>query len=234
MDRHALTRMLAAAVLAGAGAAFASDAPPPSGVVNLSSSASIEVARDFMSVTLSTTREGADAHTVQAALKQALDAALAEARRAAKPGQVDVRTGNFSLYPRHTNKGVMFGWQGTAELTLEGRDMTAIGQLAGRISTMTIARVSHGLSRELREKTEGEAAAQAIARYRAKAAEYATQFGYSSYSIREVNVSSDEPPGGPIPMMRAQAMTREDAALPVEAGRAPVTVTVTGSVQMLK
>ena len=49
---------------------------------------------------MTTTREGQDAATVQSQLKQALDAALAEARKAARPGQVEVQTGNFSLYPR--------------------------------------------------------------------------------------------------------------------------------------
>ena len=221
--------------LSGAGIAQGADVPPPSGVVNLSTSASVEVAKDLMSVTLTATREGPDANAVQSALKQALDAALTEARRVAKPGQVDVQTGNFSLYPRYTNKGVMSGWQGAAELVVEGRDMPAIGQLVGRISSMTIARVTQSLSRELRERSEGEVAAQAIARYRAKAADYAKHFGYAGYSIREVNVTANEPPGGIVPMMRAQAMAaKEDAPLPLEAGKAPVTVTVAGNVQMLK
>jgi predicted secreted protein len=211
------------------------EVPPPSGVVNLTATASIEVAKDLMSVTLSTTRDGPDANAVQTALKQALDAALAEARRAAKPGQVDVHTGNFSLYPRYSNKGVMAGWQGTAELLIEGRDMPAIAQLVGRINSLTIQRVAYGLSRELRERSEAEVTGQAVARYRAKAADYAKHFGYSGYTIREVSVNASEPPGGPIPMMRAQAMAmKEDAALPVEAGKAPVTVSVSGTVQMTR
>lgn len=227
---------LAALFIAAAPHAAADTIPPPSGVVTLSSSATAEVPRDTMSITLSTTREGLDAHAVQSALKQALDAALAEARRVAKPGQVDVQTGNFSLNPRYTNKGVMSGWQGTAELIIEGRDMPAIGQLSGRITTLTVARVSHGLSRELRERTEGEVAAQAIARYRAMAADYARLFGYAGYTIREVNVSASEPPGGPIPMMRQQAMAmKEDMSpLPTEAGKAVVTVMVGGSVQLTR
>jgi predicted secreted protein len=216
-----------------AGTANADTLPPPSGVVNLQSTATAEVAKDLMSVTFSTTREGADANAVQAQLKQALDAALVEARRVAKPGLLDVQAGNFSLYPRYTNKGLISGWHGTAELVVEGRDMPAIGQLAGRIGTLTIGRVVYSLSRETREKSEADVTAQAIARYRAKAADYAKQFGYSGYTLREVNVmSSEPPPGGPIPMMRAQMAKSEEAALPVEAGKAVVSVTVNGSVQL--
>jgi predicted secreted protein len=209
---------------------------PPQGVVSLSSSASLEVTRDLLSLTFTTTREASDPAALQTQLKLALDAALAEARKVARPGQLDVQTGNFSIAPRYTNKGVSSGWQGSAELIVEGRDMQAIAQLSGRITTLTIARVGYGLSRELREKSEGQVSADAIASYRAKAADYAKQFGYSGYTIREVNVSSNEPPPMPRPMMMQSRAKAEvsDEALPVEAGKGTVTVNVNGTVQMTK
>lgn len=207
----------------------------PQGVVSLVASASLEVPRDLISVTLSTTREGTDAAAVQTQLKQALDAALAEARKAARPGQVDVRTGNFAMYPRHGQKGTITGWTGSTELALEGRDIAAISQLAGRITTLTVARVGYGLSKETREKAEGEATAQAIARYRAKADEAARLFGYSGYVIREVNISANEP-APPMPMLRGQAMAMaaEAAPLPVEPGQGSVTVSVSGTIQLTR
>ncbi len=233
-SRPFLPLMICAAALA-TGAARA-EQPPPLGVVSLSASATVEVTKDLLNVVLGTTREGQDAATVQSQLKQALDAALAEARKQAKPGQIDVQTGNFSLYPRYAPKGGINGWQGSAELVIEGKDMAGIGALTGRITTMTVSRVSQGVSRELREKVEGELTAQAIARYRAKAADYAKQFGYAGYVIREVNVGTTEPPGFvPMPMVRAKAMSMAaDESLPVEAGKAPIAVNVSGSVQLTK
>ena len=240
--RNPRRALLIAAMLPAAGTLMAQPTVPgtpgdagPRGVVSLVATASIEVPRDLISITLSTTREGADAAAVQSQLKQALDAALAEARKAARPGQVDVRTGNFSLYPRHGQKGTITGWQGTAELAVEGRDIAAISQLAGRINTLTVARVGYGLSKEAREKAEAEVTAQAVARYRARAEEAARLFGYTGYTIREVNISANEPPPA-VPMMRAQAMTMSaDAApLPVEAGQGSVSVTVSGNVQMTR
>lgn len=221
------------AVALVAPAAFAAT-ESPSGVLSLNASASAEVTRDLLSVVMSATREGADAQSVQSALKQALDAALAEAKRAAKPGQVDVQTGNFSLYPRTTQKGGIAGWQGSAELVIEGRDAPAIAALTGRIATMTVARVGQSLSREAREKAEAEVSQKAIAAYRAKAAEYAKQFGYASVVMREVNVQSGEPGFVPMAMARAKTMQAADESLPVEAGKATVTVTVSGTVQMLQ
>jgi len=226
------TRVLALAALFCATAVRAAEPAAPSGVLNLAASAQAEVTRDLLAVTLTTSREGADAGTVQAALKQALDAALAEAKKAAKPGAVDVRTGNFSVHPRYAPKGQAMGWQGTAELVVEGRDLAAIGQLAGRITTLTVARVSQGLSREAREQVEGEVAAQAIRAFRAKAAAYAQQFGYAGFTVRDVHVADG---GGVQPvLMRAGAAMSEAAAapLPVEAGKAVVAVSVNGSVQM--
>lgn len=204
--------------------------------LNLSASASADVTRDVLSIAFSTTREGSDAATVQNGLKQALDAALAQARKLAKPGQVDVQTGAFSLYPRHDPKsGKINGWQGSAELQVEGRDTAAIAQLAGRISTLSIARVGYSLSREAREKAESDITAQAIARYRAKATDFAKQFGYGGYVLGEVSISSDE--AGPRPvMMKAMRMSAgmADEALPTEAGKATVTVNVSGSVQLAR
>ena len=228
------TLVLAAACLA-AGAARA-DTPPPQGVISLQATASTEVTQDLLSVRFSTTREGQDAATVQSQLKQALDAALAEAKKVAKPGDVDVRTGNFALYPRYAPKGGITGWQGSAELIVEGKDMAAIGALTGRIKTLNIAGTGYGLSRELREKLESDVTAQAIARYRAKAADYAKLFGYGSYVIREVNVGASEPGSPPMPMMRAKAMSMAsaDESLPVEAGKATITVNVNGTVQLGK
>ncbi len=214
--------------------AHSHEAAEPSGVLALTASAVAEVDNDTLAIVFSTTREGSDAGNVQQALKQALEAALTEARKAANPRQVDVRAGNFSIYPRYSDKGKITGWQGTAEMTVEGRDMAAIAQLSGRIATMTVARLGYRLSRELREKTEGEVVAQAVEEFRAKAADYARLFSYGGFSVREVNVQGSEPPRYPQMEMRAKAMSEaaDQAPMPVEPGRSMVSVTVSGTVQM--
>jgi predicted secreted protein len=236
MTLAVVTRTVLAALFALAVSSAAAQAPaPPQGVLGLAASASLEVPRDVLQVTFSTTRDGPDANAVQAQLKQALDAALAEARRVAHPGQVDVQTGSFSIAPRYSPKaGGISGWQGTAELNVEGRDVPGIAALVGRITTLTVAHAGYALSREAREKAEADASGQAIARFRAKAADYAKDFGYAGWSVREVNVNSgDVPPVRPL-QMRTMAATASSASeeLPVEAGRATVTVTVTGTIQM--
>jgi len=230
----------AACVFAAASLALpaAAQFAQPDGVLGLSASASMEVQKDVLAVTFSTTKDGVDANAVQAQLKQALDTALAEARRAAKPGgEVEVETGNFALYPRYapptsSGRAAISGWQGSAELLVHGRDIAAISQLTARIATMTIAHVEYRLSREASQRVEGDVAAQAIAAFRARASAYAKQFGYAGYAIREVNVQTSEPGPQPLMRMQAQVATAAAEALPVEPGRALVTANVNGTVQM--
>ena len=207
----------------------------PQNVVSLQSSGSVEAQQDLLMITMSTTKDGADAALVQTQLKTALDAALAEAKKVAQPGQLDVRTGAFSLYPRYARDGKINGWQGSTELVLEGRDFARISATAGKISSLTLGQVSFALSREARAKAEGEAQAQAIERFKTKAAEISKNFGFGGYTLREVAVNANDqgfaPPRGRMVTMEAKSMS-SDAPVPVEAGRSTVVVTVNGSVQM--
>jgi predicted secreted protein len=233
--RMAGTRWGAAILVAlmAMGAARAQVVPPPQNVLQLSASGTVEVQQDLLGLTLTTTKEGNDPSVVQGQLKAALDAALTEARKAAQSGQLDVRTGNFSLYPRYTRDGRIASWQGTAELVLEGRDFPRITQTAGRIQGMTLGNVQFGLSREQRAKVEGDAQALAIERFKAKAGELAHGFGFSGYTLREVAVNSNDQ-GFPRPRMMAMEAkaAQADMPVPVEAGKSAVVVTVSGSVQL--
>lgn len=242
-----LASLLALATAAAPALAQPAPAAPLANVVALSASASVEVANDWLTLVLSTSREGPDANAVQAQLRQALDAALTEARKAAKPGQLEVQSGAFSLFPRYAPPqqrssgaavpGGITGWQGNVELLIQGRDTAAITSLVGRIGTLTVSRLSFSLSRQARDKVEADVTAQAIARFRERAGAVTQAFGMGSYTLREVSVSGDEP-GQPVVrnMMRAQAssMALTDNAVPVEAGNALVTVNVSGTVQLAK
>ncbi|MDO9405879.1 MAG: SIMPL domain-containing protein [Polaromonas sp.] len=231
------TKIIAAcALLAGSAGLFAQTMPHPpmQNVATLSASGSVEVQQDLLSISLNTTRDGTDAGVVQTQLKQALDAALAIAKQSAAPGQLDVRTGNFSLYPRYNKDGKINGWQGSTELVLEGKDFARITSTAGKIQTLTMGNVSFALSREQRAKVEGEAQTMAIESFKAKALDVSRGFGFSGYTLREVSINANDQ--GPIPRPRAMmAMAKSemaDSPVSVEAGKSTVMVNVTGSVQM--
>jgi predicted secreted protein len=207
----------ALAVAAASGWAQVPAYPPPQNVLQLTATGTVEVQQDLLTLSLTTTRDGPDANAVQSELKLALDAALA---------------GHFGLFPRYSHGGRITGWQGTAELILEGRDFTSITQTAARIQTMTVGGVSFGLSREQRARVERDAQAIAIDRFKAKAADLARAFGFSGYSLREVAVNTQDQ-GGPRPMRQlAASASQAEMAVPVEAGKSAVVVTVSGSVQL--
>jgi predicted secreted protein len=208
--------------------------PPPQNVLQLSASGSVDVMQDMLSLSLTTTREGSEAAGVQSQLQSALDAALAEVRKSAQPGQMDVRTGTFSIYPRYSGPGKLTGWRGSAEIVLEGRDFARITQAAARATPMTIGSIAFGLSREQRAKVETDAQRIAIERFKARATELARDLGFSGYTLREVSVTSNDI--GPVPRLRMLAAesvaSAAPAPVPVEAGKSTVTVSVSGSVQL--
>jgi predicted secreted protein len=207
----------------------------PQNVVQLAANGSVEVQQDYLTLTMSTTRDGSDANTVQTQLKTALEAALVEAKKAAVPGQLDVRTGNFNLYPRYGRDGKLNGWQGSTELVMEGRDVARISTTAGKIQTLTLGNVSFGLSREQRAKVEGEAQSQAIERFKARASELAKGFGFAGYTLREVSVNTNDQGSMPRPRMmamEAKSSAMSDSSVPVEAGKSTVMVNVSGSIQL--
>ena len=204
--------------------------------ISLSASASVEVQQDWLSLSLGTTRDGADAATVQTQLKQALDAALAVARPQAEKDKLDVRTGNFSLSPRYGRDGKISGWQGSVDLVLEGRDFVRVSTTAAKVQTLTMQGMSFGLSPAARVALESDLQAQAIARFRAKAVEVAKSFGYQGYSLVQVNVGAVDGNGGGVrPMLAMSAKSvssMADAPVPMEAGRSTVQLSVNGTVSL--
>lgn len=216
---------------------FGQVAPSPavSQRVHLAASASVQVTQDMLTLSLNTVREGNDSQTVQTQLKTAFDSALKVAKPAARPGLMEVKTGRFGMNPRYDRDGKITGWRGTAELILTGRDLTLIGETAGKVTTMTVNSSQFGLSPEQAQTAQSQAQSQAIAAYRQNATAIATDFGFQSYSLIEVNVSNHNDTiirERPMMMAKAAMSSMADQAVPVEAGLTNVTVTVSGLVQL--
>lgn len=202
---------------------------------NLAATVSVEVPQDWLVLTLSTTREGAEPAAVQTQLKQALDAALAVARPQAEKGQLDLRSGNFNLSPRYGRDGKANGWQGSVNLVLEGRDFARIATVAGKAQTLTLQSLTFGLSPSARTALEADLQIQAIARFQAKAQAVAQSFGFKSFQLVQLTVGAVDGGGGQVrPMaMSARAMSvASDAPVSVEAGTSTVQLSVNGTVRL--
>jgi len=213
------------------------DAPGPvrHNVINFSAAATEELTQDWMTVTLHAQRDGTHAADVQRALRETMDAALAEARKLAQ-GQdgMRVRTGSFNVHPRYSNQGRIAGWYGTAQLVLEGTDSPRIAQAVGKLSALQVGQVTYGLSRQLREQQEAALTGEAIRQFRQRATQLARDFGFKGYTLGEVAVSSTDPGFESRPVMMAMraksAEMAADAPLPVEPGKGVLSVTVSGQI----
>lgn len=216
------------------GVAFAqSDARyQPAGVLSLSAQASAEVPQDVVTITLFYEQEANDPASLTATLNQRADAALQKAKGVAN---VSARSGQFSIYPSTDRDGRISAWRGRTEVVLESHDFEAASKLAGDISSiMQVGNVQFSLSPEAQRAAEQKLSGEAIASFREQATAAARAFGYSSYSIREVNVGHAGVPR-PMMLMSARAMSADAKAappMPLEGGTSTVTVNVNGSVQM--
>jgi len=205
----------------------------PSGVLSLSAQASAEVPQDVVTITLFYEQEANDPASLTATLNQRADAALQRARGVAG---VTARSGQFSIFPSTDRDGRISAWRGRTEVVLESHDFAAASKLAGDLgSVMQVGNVQFSLSPEAQRTAEQKLSSQAIASFRDQALSAARAFGYSSYTIRDVNVGHSGVMPRPVMMMSARAMSADaktSAPVPLEGGTSTVTVNVSGSVQM--
>jgi len=141
----------------------------PHQVLHLSTSAQTEVTQDWLVMTMSVQREGLQAPAVQKQLNGVLSSALAVATPLAKPGALDVSTGEMNVSPRYGRDGKMNGWVGSAQLILQGRDAVQIATLAARLQDFTVAHMDWRLSPEQKTAAEARIQAEAVSRFQNKA-----------------------------------------------------------------
>lgn len=239
----ALTLMIGLAMpMASVRAQSPSMAPQPSAlqaaphqVLHLSAAAQTEVPQDWLVMTLSVQKEGAQAPVVQKQLNTLLAGALAVASPMARPGALEVSAGEMNVSPRHGRDARISGWVGSAQLVLQGRDAVQIATLAGRLQDLTVAQIDWRLSPEHKSQAEARIQAEAVERFQSKALSLTKQFGFSSYTLREVRIHAQEAVGEVVAMPR-MAVASMDAPLaapvPTAAGKSRVVVTVSGSIQL--
>lgn len=205
----------------------------PAGVLSLNAQASAEVPQDVVDITLFYEQEANDPSALTATLNQRADAALQKAKGVSG---VTARTGSFSIYPSTDRDGRISAWRGRTEVILESHDFASASKLAGQMaSIMQVGNVQFSLSPEAQRAAEQKLTGEAIKSFREQAASSAQAFGYSGYSIREVNVGHNGVMPRPMMMMSARAMgadAKASAPVPIEGGTSTVTVNVSGSVQM--
>jgi len=209
--------------------------PPPADLLSLDASVSSEVAPDLAIIVLAIDREGPEAGALSREVNQILTQALARAR-----GTPDIQaaTGAYTSYPRQDNKGKRIGWQVHAELVLKSKDFARLSQLTGQLGgELLISSSRFEISPELRSTEESRLIGAGAEAFRVKALAATKAFAYSAYRIREIQLGSAGQQTGPRPvLMRAVSRdgTADSGGAPLEGGRVTLSLTVSGSVQMLR
>jgi predicted secreted protein len=207
-------------------------------VLSLDASASTEVVPDTAFVTLAAEASGPDAALITRDVQQIVNAGLAQAK-ATK--DVEARTGGFNTQQRWNNKGARDGWTVRAELIIKSKDFATLGTLAGKLAQqkLMIANTGFEMSRAQREREEAALIEAAVNAFKTKANAAANAFGFSSYTLREVNLGSIGGDVRPQPKVAFARMAVAEAApaqesMSIEGGKSVLTLSVSGSVQMTK
>lgn len=206
---------------------------PP--IAHLSASATVQVPQDWLVIRMTVQKEGTDAAQVQRQIKTSLASALTQAQSEAQASALEVSTGQMNVSPRYNREGRTNGWNGVAELILQGQDIERITSAAGRMTGLVVSQVEWQISPELLTQTQTKVQAQAVTQWRAKAAALTQQLGLSRYTIKELSLN---PAGqGPVPGPRALPVAMMDTAadgrsapLPLQAGQSQVSVVVSGQI----
>jgi len=227
MMRRSIAALVTTAALALP--ARAGDMDPPSvPVVTVTASASASVANDRLHAWLRAEAENASAAAAANDVNARVAKALARIKSA--PG-LTVQTSGYTTV-QISERGQPSRWRVAQSVSIEGSDFATIANLATQlqdVDRMLLSGVTFTVSAAKRRETEDALTQQALASWRARAANAVKGLGLSAWRPGRVSVStSDQAPPQPMYRGGVAAMAAPAAAVPLEAGATEVTVTVTG------
>ena len=195
--------------------------------INLQAQAEREVANDRMRVVMVVQGEDKD----PARLAQAVNAGMHWALNRAKGvAGVDLQTGSYNTHPVY-DKSTLSHWRATQTLVLESAEFPVLSELAGRLQErLTIQSMGFFVSDAARKGAEEELIDQALDAFKARAARVQRNLDAGGWRVVELNINTNGyRPRPPMALMEA----RMSKAPAVEGGSSDVSVTVSGTIQLL-
>jgi predicted secreted protein len=191
------------------------------------------ISNDEMQITFAIEREGSDLAAMNQAVLQALNGAIADAKKA---DGVKAKLGSIYTNPNWTPQGKPNGYRVRGEVSLNSQNFAAISSLSGQLSQrLQLAGVNFRLSDETKTNAERQLIRSAAAAFRAKAQEAAVALGFKGFEMKDINLNN----AGNV-IVRQQSMMKTDrslsassaAPLPSEGGESEVIVTFSGTVNL--
>lgn len=195
----------------------------------LQAEASAEVAHDTVQITLASEVSNSSQTAVADAVSKTLDEVMKQAK---ENTLVKARSGNYRVWPMNDKDGKISNWRGRGEIILESTDFAAASKLASTLSSrMPIAGIGFSVSPQARAKQEEALLVTSAQAFRDRSQALAEAFGFTGYTIRELDLSGSGARYESAPRM--QAMMADKASVPLEGGTEMVTVSVRGSIFLL-
>jgi uncharacterized protein YggE len=206
-------------------------------VVELSVSETVRSAPDVAEVGAGVTTRAATAREALTQNSQAMDRIVARLRQLGIAGE-DIQTSNFNLSPQYdynqqSGEQVFRGYNVSNQVQVKLRDLPRAGEILDALVNAG-ANTIYGPNFMLEddEAAKAEARAQAFARGRRMAEDYARMAGYSSVRLLEISESVQNQGPIPQPMMARAAMDSSESAPPIEPGQVGTGVTITVKYEM--
>lgn len=205
--------------------------------LTLDAEASTRVPEDTAWAQFSVEKESKDQAQAQQLGKTALADVLATVK---KSPSLQVTTENLFTTPVYNKDGKISSWRTNFNVQIESTDTAQVGQtMAALMDKARLAGSGFRLSDAARKKAQDQLTADAVKAFEAKAKVTASAMGFARYEYSNINLNQS---GTSQPMMRANrgyamAMSKSaDASEPVglEAGYTTVSVTLSGSVKLIK
>ena len=236
MLRYAIPLATVAAIALPASAAeiqIASQGP----VVELSVNEVVRSAPDVAQVGAGVTTRAATAREALTQNSQAMDRIVARLRQLGIAGE-DIQTSNFNLSPQYdynqqSGEQVFRGYNVSNQVQVKLRDLPRAGEILDALVNAG-ANTIYGPNFMIEddEAAKAEARAQAFARGRRMAEDYARVAGYSSVRLLEISESVQNHGPMPQPMMARAAMDSGESAPPIEPGQVGTGVSITVKYEM--
>ena len=137
-------------------------------------------------------------------------------KRARDTKGVEVRTGNYNVWPNTGSKGKIAGWRGQGEVILESKDFEAAA--AGVEAVGQDRDLQHQFLVVARARGRAQAAQGSGASLQDRALAAANAFGFSGYRLSKLELGGS---GGPGPMPRMMAMAKDAGRRRLQRGRSP-------------
>lgn len=195
--------------------------------IELTAEASREAANDLAHATLFAEASGPRASEAARTVNGRLADAIGLCKQASA---MQCRTGSTMTWPVHGKNGRIEGWRVRSELIVESANLAGFSDLVGRLQeSLAVSHVSLRPAAPTRKQAEDAAIVDALAAFRARASLIADAMG-KPYRITRLSVQTQ--PNMPMPVMRTMMMKAEAAPMPVEAGEATISVTVSGQIEV--